>query len=102
MDRGGGPAGTTPPIDWASVTKLAVITDVHADVHALRDALAQIDKLGIEKILCCGDLIDYDLFPDLDRASLIDKWSRLADRRTRWCHVTGLRRPRSTFVIRFE
>ena len=43
--------------------KLAVITDVHADVHALRDALVQIDKLGIEQIVCCGDLIDYGMFP---------------------------------------
>lgn len=44
--------------------KLAVISDVHADVNALRDALAQIDKLGIEQIVCCGDLVDYGLFPE--------------------------------------
>jgi putative phosphoesterase len=46
------------------VTRLAAITDVHADVHALRDALAQIDQLGVDQILCCGDLIDYGLFPE--------------------------------------
>jgi putative phosphoesterase len=44
-------------------TRLAVISDVHADVHALRDALEIIDRLGIETV-CCGDLIDYGLFPD--------------------------------------
>lgn len=44
--------------------KFAVITDVHADVHALRDALTQIDRLGCETILCCGDLVDYGLFPE--------------------------------------
>jgi putative phosphoesterase len=46
------------------VTRLAIITDVHADVHALRDALAQIDQLGVDQILCCGDLVDYGLFPE--------------------------------------
>jgi putative phosphoesterase len=44
--------------------KLAVITDVHADVHALRDALEQIDALKITQIVCCGDLLDYGLFPE--------------------------------------
>ena len=44
--------------------RLAVITDVHADVHALRDALAQIDQLGVDEILCCGDLVDYGCFPE--------------------------------------
>ena len=46
------------------MTRLAVITDVHADVHALRDALAQIDQLSVDQILCCGDLLDYGLFPE--------------------------------------
>jgi predicted phosphodiesterase len=46
------------------MTRLAVITDVHADVHALRDALVQIDDLNIDQVLCCGDLIDYGLFPE--------------------------------------
>ena len=44
--------------------KLAIITDVHADVYALRDALAQIDKLGCNQIVCAGDLIDWGEFPD--------------------------------------
>ena len=47
-----------------TITRLAILTDVHADVHALRDALAQIDQLGADQILCCGDLVDYGLFPE--------------------------------------
>jgi putative phosphoesterase len=43
---------------------LAVISDVHADVHALRDALVQIERLGIEQVVCCGDIVDYGLFPE--------------------------------------
>lgn len=50
-----------------------MITDVHGDVHALRDAIAQIDKLGVEQVLCCGDLIDYGLFPEETLALLRER-----------------------------
>jgi putative phosphoesterase len=53
--------------------KLAVISDVHADVHALRDALVQIAALGIEQIVCCGDLVDYGLFPEETLKLLCDR-----------------------------
>jgi predicted phosphodiesterase len=45
------------------VSKLAIISDVHGDVHALRDALAQIDRLDCDQIVCGGDLVDWGLFP---------------------------------------
>jgi predicted phosphodiesterase len=45
------------------VRRLGFITDVHADVHALTDALAQMDRMGCDAIVCGGDLIDYGLFP---------------------------------------
>lgn len=45
------------------MTRLAFITDVHADVHALRDALAQIERLGCDRVVCCGDVLDYGSFP---------------------------------------
>lgn len=44
--------------------KLAIISDVHADVHALTDALAQIERLGCEAIVCAGDILDWGLFPE--------------------------------------
>ena len=47
-----------------AVTRLAIITDVHADIHALRDALVQIDQLSVDQIMCCGDILDYGLFPE--------------------------------------
>ena len=46
------------------MTRLAVISDVHADLHALRDALTQIDRLGCDQIVCCGDLVDYGKDPE--------------------------------------
>jgi putative phosphoesterase len=77
------------------VTSLAVITDVHADVHALRDALAQISRLGVDQTLCCGDLIDYGLFPEETLALLRergvvtirgnhDRWALLPNNASAW------------------
>lgn len=44
--------------------RLAIITDVHADVHALQDALVQIERLGCDEIVCAGDILDWGLFPE--------------------------------------
>lgn len=46
------------------MTRLALIADVHADVHALEDALRQIERLGCDAIVCAGDLLDWGLFPE--------------------------------------
>ena len=44
------------------MTRIGIITDVHADVHALRDALFQMEhRLHCEMVICCGDVIDYDM-----------------------------------------
>lgn len=55
------------------MTRLAIITDVHADVHSLRDALAHIDRMGCDRIICAGDTVDYGLFPDETLALLIER-----------------------------
>jgi predicted phosphodiesterase len=44
--------------------RLAVLSDVHADLYALRDALRQIDAMGCDAIVCAGDTVDYGLFPN--------------------------------------
>jgi putative phosphoesterase len=71
-------------------TKLAVISDVHADVHALRDALARVGEMGCDVVVCAGDLVDYGLFPEGTLALLAerripcvrgnhDRWATAAD-----------------------
>ena len=45
-------------------TKLAILSDVHADVHAVQDALRQIERVGCERVVCAGDLVDYGRFPE--------------------------------------
>lgn len=55
------------------MTRLAIISDVHADVHALLDALAQAERIGCEVIVCAGDIVDYGLFPQETIELLIDR-----------------------------
>lgn len=35
-----------------SMTRVGIISDVHADVHALRDGLKQLPKLECDHIVC--------------------------------------------------
>jgi putative phosphoesterase len=55
------------------MTKLAIISDVHADAEALKEALARIAAMGIERIVCAGDLVDYGKFPEKTIALLAEK-----------------------------
>jgi Icc-related predicted phosphoesterase len=43
---------------------LAVITDIHGNLPALEAALARIDELGIERVVCGGDLVGYGPHPN--------------------------------------
>jgi predicted phosphodiesterase len=43
------------------MTRIAIISDVHADVRALTDALLRADRLGCDAIVCAGDLVDYGM-----------------------------------------
>ena len=72
------------------MTKLAVISDVHADVHALRDALRQIERIGVDRIVCCGDLLDYGLFPE-ETLSLLreNQISCIRGNHDRWAVTAG-------------
>jgi putative phosphoesterase len=44
--------------------RVAVITDIHANLPALEAALGRIDELGIDRIYCGGDLVGYGPHPD--------------------------------------
>ena len=39
-------------------TLLGIITDLHADEGAVRAALERLDALGVDLIVCCGDIVD--------------------------------------------
>ena len=76
--------------------RLAVISDVHADVHALQDALRHIDAKGCDAIVCAGDCVDYGLFANETLALLArraiptvrgnhDRWALDGDYRSEAC-----------------
>ncbi len=44
--------------------RVAVITDIHANLPALQAALARIDELGVDGIYCGGDLVGYGPHPN--------------------------------------
>jgi len=44
--------------------RVAVITDVHANLPALESALQRIGELGIERVYCGGDLVGYGPHPN--------------------------------------
>lgn len=44
--------------------RLAVLSDVHANLHALDAALALADRSGCDRLVVAGDLVGYGAFPD--------------------------------------
>jgi len=44
--------------------RVAVITDIHANLPALEAALARIDELDIDRVYCGGDLVGYGPHPN--------------------------------------
>jgi putative phosphoesterase len=44
--------------------RVAVITDIHANLPALHAALARIDVLGVDQLYCGGDLVGYGPHPN--------------------------------------
>jgi diadenosine tetraphosphatase ApaH/serine/threonine PP2A family protein phosphatase len=43
--------------------KIALISDIHANIDALEAVLADIDQQGVEVILCLGDIVGYGAAP---------------------------------------
>lgn len=43
---------------------VAVISDIHANRHALDAVLKDIDETGVDEIWCLGDAVGYGAFPD--------------------------------------
>lgn len=46
------------------MTRLAVIGDVHGNLHALRAVLREIRDAGVRTIVCAGDLVGYGPHPN--------------------------------------
>jgi predicted phosphodiesterase len=44
--------------------KVAVISDIHGNLEAFREVLADIDRIGADSIICLGDIIGYGPNPE--------------------------------------
>lgn len=44
--------------------KIAIFSDIHGNVYALRAVLADIQSRGVDMVFCGGDLVGYGAFPN--------------------------------------
>lgn len=44
--------------------RYAVISDIHANMHALESVLTKLDQLSIDRHICAGDLVGYGAHPN--------------------------------------
>jgi predicted phosphodiesterase len=44
--------------------RYAIISDVHSNIHALDTVLEDLDRQGADMIVCAGDLVGYNPFPN--------------------------------------
>ncbi|HEX3034195.1 MAG TPA: metallophosphoesterase family protein [Thermodesulfobacteriota bacterium] len=44
--------------------KYAVISDIHSNLEALSRVLQEIDEIGVDKIICLGDIVGYGANPN--------------------------------------
>ena len=53
--------------------RIGLLSDIHANAHALRAVLKSAKGKNVEKLLCCGDYVGYYYEPDRVIA-LLDEW----------------------------
>ena len=44
--------------------RIAVVSDIHGNLHAFQAVLAAVDGMGIETLVCLGDVVGYGAFPN--------------------------------------
>ena len=44
--------------------KIGIVSDIHSNIQAFREVLKEFDARGVEKILCCGDMIGIGINPE--------------------------------------
>jgi len=45
------------------MNRIAVVSDIHSNVHALEAVLKRIDDIGVDAIYCLGDIVGYGANP---------------------------------------
>ena len=44
--------------------KIGIITDIHSNIHALNSVINEFNKIKVDKIICCGDIIGIGANPE--------------------------------------
>lgn len=44
--------------------RTGVVADIHSNIHALRAVFEMLDTLGVDRIICAGDVVGYGAHPD--------------------------------------
>jgi putative phosphoesterase len=45
--------------------RLAILSDVHSNIHALKSVMAELERRGgADVVVCAGDIVGYGAFPD--------------------------------------
>ena len=44
--------------------KIGIITDIHSNIQALEAVLEEFDRINVDKIICCGDIIGIGPNPE--------------------------------------
>src|SRR5207302_884141 len=52
------------PQEGPWMTPFAVLADVHGNLSALEAVLGEIDRLGVPRIVCLGDVVGYGAEPN--------------------------------------
>jgi putative phosphoesterase len=53
--------------------RLGLIADIHGDMRALEATLARLDDLGVDRVVCMGDLVGYGSEHDAAVAAIRDR-----------------------------
>lgn len=44
--------------------KIGIITDIHSNIQALNTILNEFERIRVDKIICCGDIIGIGINPE--------------------------------------
>lgn len=57
--------------------KFGIIADIHSNVIALKTVIKEFEKMNIDKIICCGDIIGIGSYPEETVQELIKLKNKL-------------------------
>ena len=57
--------------------KIGIITDIHSNIQALNAVLAEFEKIKVDKIICCGDIIGIGINPEETVQALLKRQDML-------------------------